>query len=71
MFVQGAFIAYQLGAGGGKQTLREYLQTWGLLEDASEHTQARDDNSGINAEAAIAKAEDILAKARKNQQEPK
>jgi len=59
-FIQGSFIAWQMGAGAGKK-FGEYLRELGLQEGQAETMPPAQD---LTKEQAIAKAEEILRMAR-------
>lgn len=54
-----AFVGFQMGAGGDKN-FKQYLESLGLAKDSDAV-----ETKPISAEEAIAKAEGILAKAKK------
>ncbi len=56
--IMGAWIGYQMGAGGDKN-FGDYLGHWGLLESSP-----KGDNKVVSAQDAIKKAESILEMAR-------
>ena len=57
--IEGAWIGFQLGA-GGELNFGDYLRKMGLLEENPEVIEERK----VTAKEAIAKAEEILRKAR-------
>jgi len=65
-FILGAWIGFQMGAGGDKN-FGEYLYSLGLMEERVA------DRKGIelSKEQALAKAGEILAMARKKQEDTK
>jgi hypothetical protein len=57
--IEGAWIGFQLGT-GGDMNFGDYLRKMGLLEEKPEVIEERK----VTAKEAIAKAEEILRKAR-------
>ena len=62
-FIMSAFIGWQMGAGAGKR-FGEYLEELGLLK-GQVTTGTTPESGELTAKEAIAKAEGILAMARK------
>lgn len=60
-FILAAFVGFQMGAAGDKN-FSQYLESLGLLE---EQAGVIPESTKITAKEAIAKAEEILAMARK------